>query len=90
MKVMFLGFAFVLAGLTMQLGVYIMASQQLQHPLGSWTTPPGYFGTVVNMLGLSSTLRTAHILTIGGLAIMMIEPAKDLIIKLIERQRPKQ
>ena len=83
MKTMFMGFTFVLVGLTMQLGVFIMAAQA---PL----LGAGSFSTAVDVLGLSSTLLTAHILTIGGLAIMLLEPAKDLIVRLINKRRPKE
>jgi len=87
MKIMFMGFAFVLVGCTMQLGLFIMASQVT--PISGFATPPGAFGAAIELLGMTATLRTAHILTIGGLATMMLEPAKDLIIRLIDRRRPK-
>ena len=88
MKTMFMGFAFVFVGCVMHLGVFLTASQVM--PLGSFTTPPGAFGAAVDMVGMSSTLRTAHFLTIGGLAIMMLEPIKDLIVRFINKRRPKE
>ena len=88
MKTMFMGFAFVLIGIAMHLGVFIMAAEIL--PTVASDAPQGRFQTAVDILGIGGTLRTAHILTIGGLVIMMLEPLMDLITRLISKRRPKQ
>ena len=88
MKTMFMGFAFVLIGIAMHLGVFIMVAEIL--PQMAFDAPQGRFQAAVDMLGINGTLRTAHVLTIGGLVIMMLEPLVDLIARLKNRQRPKQ
>ena len=91
MKTMFIGFAFVLVGCVMHLGVFIVASQVMPLPVPSQAMSSAIsFSTVVDIADMSSTLRTAHVLTIGGLAIMLLEPAKDLIFRFIDKRRPKE
>ncbi|MCL2573645.1 MAG: hypothetical protein FWE34_03715 [Defluviitaleaceae bacterium] len=80
MKTMFIGFAFVLVGLTMQLGAYIVASSVM-------TLGVRPIEDAVELVHMAWTLRTGHIVAIGGLLIMSIEMIKGLIMRIKGRHK---